>query len=81
MGWRSELPADERRQVESLAEMFKVDAPVPDEAMPPEQPPEGSRVELERIPLPWWIKRGGGEEPPARRPPLPFQRDVHPAAG
>jgi hypothetical protein len=63
-GWREQLPPDERRLVERLAERLGADVASPEEggvapgAHPPVSSTEKEALEtLERIPLPWAIKR------------------------
>lgn len=54
MGWRAGTGEEERRWVEALAGTLGLDTAPDDEASPPE---ETIGVELERVPLPWWLKR------------------------
>jgi len=57
LSWRGGLSGDEREWVESLAGQLKVDAPIPDDEEPVADVEAGMSPELERIPLPWWIKK------------------------
>ena len=65
MSWRREISGDEKQFVDSLAAKLTFDPLVDDDDTPPE-----SEVDrhLERIPLPWFVKRRVMKE---------FLRDVH----
>lgn len=54
MSWRENLTGEEKRTVDALAARFSFDVLMNDDAIPPEA--EIARA-LERIPLPWFIKR------------------------
>ncbi|RDC57903.1 hypothetical protein DU508_02825 [Pedobacter chinensis] len=54
MAWREHLSGDERKMVDSLASKLSFDVLMNDDAVPDEK--EMART-LERIPLPWFVKR------------------------
>jgi len=54
MAWREDLSGDERKMVDSLASKLSFDVLMNDNAVPDEK--EMART-LERIPLPWFVKR------------------------
>jgi hypothetical protein len=65
MSWRQEITGEEKAMVDSLAAKLSFDVLVDDAFAPPES--EADR-NLERIPLPWFVKRRIMKE---------FLRDVH----
>jgi hypothetical protein len=65
MSWRENLGGDEKEVVDALAVKLSFDALVNDEYTPP---PAETDKQLERIPIPWFIKRRLMKE---------FLRDVH----
>lgn len=54
MSWRQNLEGEEELMIESLAKTLEIDLPIDDNEMPP---PGIMDKNLERIPLPWFIKR------------------------
>jgi hypothetical protein len=65
MSWRGEISGEEKEMVDSLAAKLSFDMLVDDAFTPPESEVD---ARLERIPLPWFIKRRIMKE---------FLRDVH----